>query len=297
MQAGAVYVLVITQDATGTRLLTYGTAYRWTNGVPPVLSTAPNAVDTVSFYCDGTHMFAINVNLNLRVAEILLLNSRTGDGVNQNLNRVAAIIDPSQAYSFGCWVRVTSTSGGKIMIIQEAFQSAAHYEAPGIRYQEGILQHIWSNTDPAQKIAQGNGAISTNTWYFAGGSRETGGEINCWENGVKQSTTSSTSGTTSNPDTGFALMSLTRPSPSYYDIDISGIFITNAGTALTAADWTELYNGGDGLTYASLSDPLSAKMANYYDGDGGSGNNEIDKAGTDDLTQTNTVGSTTGPGS
>lgn len=39
----------ITQDATGSRLLTYGTAWLFTNGTDPVLSTAPNARD-VLFY-------------------------------------------------------------------------------------------------------------------------------------------------------------------------------------------------------------------------------------------------------
>lgn len=61
MKAGQVYVLRVVQDATGTRLLTTGTAYKWIGGTDAVLSVAANAVDILVFYCDGTNMNAIIV--------------------------------------------------------------------------------------------------------------------------------------------------------------------------------------------------------------------------------------------
>jgi|GEM_PF-2108280 len=57
MVAGGSYVIKITQDGTGSRTLAYGTAYKWPGGNAPVLSTAPNAVDIITFYSDGTSMF------------------------------------------------------------------------------------------------------------------------------------------------------------------------------------------------------------------------------------------------
>lgn len=55
--AGGTYVLRVIQDATGSRLLTYGANYKWANGIVPTLSTAANAVDILSFYSDGTYMY------------------------------------------------------------------------------------------------------------------------------------------------------------------------------------------------------------------------------------------------
>lgn len=57
MKSGAYYTLVVKQDATGTRTLAYGSAYKWFGGVTPVLSAAANAVDIIFFYSDGTNMY------------------------------------------------------------------------------------------------------------------------------------------------------------------------------------------------------------------------------------------------
>jgi hypothetical protein len=57
MKDGATYILVVKQDATGTRTLAYGTAYEFSEGTVPVLSTGANAVDMLAFYSDGVSMF------------------------------------------------------------------------------------------------------------------------------------------------------------------------------------------------------------------------------------------------
>src|SRR5574337_920082 len=51
---GMVVNIRIKQDATGSRTLAYGTAYKWPGGTAPVLSTAANAVDLLSMYYDST---------------------------------------------------------------------------------------------------------------------------------------------------------------------------------------------------------------------------------------------------
>lgn len=45
---------VIVQDATGSRTLTFGSAFDWGGGAAPFLSTAANAIDMVSAYYDAT---------------------------------------------------------------------------------------------------------------------------------------------------------------------------------------------------------------------------------------------------
>jgi hypothetical protein len=59
MVDGATYLLIVKQDATGSRTLAYGTAYKWPGGTAPTLSTGVNAVDILSFVSDGTSMFGV----------------------------------------------------------------------------------------------------------------------------------------------------------------------------------------------------------------------------------------------
>ena len=59
MKAGASYAWVITQDATGSRTLSYGSAFTWPGGTAPVLSTAAGAVDLLTAVYDGTKLRAV----------------------------------------------------------------------------------------------------------------------------------------------------------------------------------------------------------------------------------------------
>jgi hypothetical protein len=51
------YMLIVKQDATGSRTLTWGTAYKFPAGAKPTLTNTANAIDIISFFCDGTNMF------------------------------------------------------------------------------------------------------------------------------------------------------------------------------------------------------------------------------------------------
>jgi hypothetical protein len=51
------YILYVTQDATGSRTLTWNSGFKWAGGAPPILSTTPNAKDVFSFICDGTNFY------------------------------------------------------------------------------------------------------------------------------------------------------------------------------------------------------------------------------------------------
>lgn len=62
--AGAHYFLRISQDATGSRTVTWPAAVHWSNGVAPTLTTTPSRVDLVAFYYDGTTYFGVLVAAN-----------------------------------------------------------------------------------------------------------------------------------------------------------------------------------------------------------------------------------------
>ena len=59
MVAGGHYTLIVKQDGTGSRLLTYGTAYKFAGGTAPTLSTAASSIDILTFVSDGTSMYHI----------------------------------------------------------------------------------------------------------------------------------------------------------------------------------------------------------------------------------------------
>jgi hypothetical protein len=50
--AGQAGQIVVTQDATGSRTLTYGTDFKFAGGSPAVLSTAANSVDVLSYFAN-----------------------------------------------------------------------------------------------------------------------------------------------------------------------------------------------------------------------------------------------------
>lgn len=62
---GETYFLLVAQDATGSRTLTWDSAYWWPNGTPPTLSTGANRVDLITFVCDGAHLIMDNYQLNV----------------------------------------------------------------------------------------------------------------------------------------------------------------------------------------------------------------------------------------
>lgn len=57
--SGFTYILVVQQSSTGSNALTYNAVYKWPGGVAPVLSTANNAIDILTFISDGTNMYGV----------------------------------------------------------------------------------------------------------------------------------------------------------------------------------------------------------------------------------------------
>ncbi len=60
-QAG---VIVVTQDSTGGRTLTYGSYFEFSGGTAPTLSVAPGAVDLLSYYVISATQIAVSASLN-----------------------------------------------------------------------------------------------------------------------------------------------------------------------------------------------------------------------------------------
>ena len=54
---GGTYILRVIQDGTGSRTLAYDAVFKWPGGTAPVLSTAINAIDILTFVSDGTNLY------------------------------------------------------------------------------------------------------------------------------------------------------------------------------------------------------------------------------------------------
>jgi hypothetical protein len=64
-QAGAFYSLAIIQDGTGSRTLTFNSAYKFTGAVAPTLTTTASAKDIIIFKSDGTNLLEVGRSLNI----------------------------------------------------------------------------------------------------------------------------------------------------------------------------------------------------------------------------------------
>ena len=66
MRAGFNYTLRFKQDSAGSRTITWGSAFKWSGGTAPTLSTGADKVDILRFYCDGTNMLNTGTSLDVR---------------------------------------------------------------------------------------------------------------------------------------------------------------------------------------------------------------------------------------
>lgn len=64
-QAGAFYSLAIIQDGTGSRTLTFSSAYKFTGALAPTLTTTASAKDIIIFKSDGTNLLEVGRSLNI----------------------------------------------------------------------------------------------------------------------------------------------------------------------------------------------------------------------------------------
>lgn len=61
MKAGGCYVLIVKQDSTGSRILNFGSAFKWPSNESGIPKGEPNSVTVYSFVSDGTNLYGIVV--------------------------------------------------------------------------------------------------------------------------------------------------------------------------------------------------------------------------------------------
>lgn len=63
-QAGGKYTLILAQDATGNRTVSWPASVKWSGGTAPTLTTTASKTDFVGFIYDGTNYFGVGSALN-----------------------------------------------------------------------------------------------------------------------------------------------------------------------------------------------------------------------------------------
>lgn len=56
---GTVYTMILKQNNSGSRLVTWGSNYKWQSAIPPVLTTTSNSTDIITFISDGTNLYGL----------------------------------------------------------------------------------------------------------------------------------------------------------------------------------------------------------------------------------------------
>ena len=59
MVDGGAYVLIVVQDGTGSRTITWNSVFKWVGGTAPTLTTANGSRDQFVFVSNGTNMYEI----------------------------------------------------------------------------------------------------------------------------------------------------------------------------------------------------------------------------------------------
>tara|TARA_R100001086_G_scaffold115602_1_gene59223 strand:+ start:559 stop:1020 length:462 start_codon:yes stop_codon:yes gene_type:complete len=60
MRDGGTYILIVKQDGSGSRTLSYNSAFKFPAGTAPTLTTAASSVDVLTFISDGSSMYGVS---------------------------------------------------------------------------------------------------------------------------------------------------------------------------------------------------------------------------------------------
>lgn len=119
MRPGEVW-MVITQDATGSRTITWNAVFKWPNDVPPKLkTTATTGVDVFRFFCDGTNLYGTHINKVPAFGDTLVMAgtttlTATDDQkviTNSGANRTVNLPAPVKGFLFAFY-----TTGGTLLV-------------------------------------------------------------------------------------------------------------------------------------------------------------------------------------
>ncbi|MDB5195566.1 MAG: hypothetical protein JWO84_750 [Parcubacteria group bacterium] len=115
-QAGGEYTLILSQDGTGGRSVTWPASILWPGGITPTLTSTSNATDVARFVYDGSHYFGSlsnNFIISTGSVNVLIVAGGGGGGFNRGSGGGAGgMLASSSAISSGTGYAVVIGQGG-----------------------------------------------------------------------------------------------------------------------------------------------------------------------------------------
>jgi hypothetical protein len=68
IKAGATYIIILVQDATGSRTITWGTKYKFSGGTAPTLTTTASKADVITLVAYSTDILMVTSVLNFAIS-------------------------------------------------------------------------------------------------------------------------------------------------------------------------------------------------------------------------------------
>ncbi|HVM58714.1 MAG TPA: LamG domain-containing protein, partial [Candidatus Paceibacterota bacterium] len=174
-EAGGEYKLIINQDGTGGRTISWPNSVIWENATTPSVTSSANATDMASFVYDGTHYLG-SYHANFKTASALVNslvsywkldessgnatdsvggNTLTNEGstpfASAKINNGASLdgssgeylditsvpsnLEPSGAFTMNAWVKVSSFSGAPQILVKS---HGSGWSSPYMDYQFAI---------------------------------------------------------------------------------------------------------------------------------------------------------------
>jgi hypothetical protein len=216
------------------------------------------------------------------------VNAKTSADFNGSTNYLSsASVDFDKTntdFSFGCWVKLDSTSGLKGIVSK--YNTTGNQRSYMLYHNGTALTVAYSNNGSVASTLTHSTALSTGTWYFVVVVFDITNSLAkiSLDSGAFE-TNAMTTLATSTEDYqigGYA-------SANVIDGQIDGAFFTDE--ALSIGTIGNLYNGGSGVDYATASSEFTA-LVDYWELNELSGNRSGELGHT--LTDNNTVGSALG---
>lgn len=294
--SGVMYRLLVKQDATGSRTLTFPSNVIWQGAKPP-LSTAGQSTDKILLTYDGSKFYAELVKdfrTDLTAGAVVVyeadeasgttavaatgtngtlmngtLVNQTGklnkawsfDGTNDYINTNISSDGITTAFTLSVWINPTAPASADAYILSRT--TASYQIGRSIYLSPTQFKFTDQGLTPDTYSASYTASVWTHFVVVYDGS-----SIEIYKNGVSAGKTNCT-GTLATPSTNWIIGCPGFLGSNYYIGLIDQVSIFN--TAKTAAEIAQIYNSGTGKLYALWSTSPLPGTKTYYVSDSSSG--------------------------
>lgn len=265
-QAGGEYKLILNQDGTGGRTVVWPASVKWPSGVPPILSSAPNSIDLISFVYTGS-AFLGTYNLDYQTPGTLSnslisywnFQSNSDDSVGSNDGTDTDISYSSGAVFNGSTSKISHSAtsfptGNSDRTINVWYKPSAQTSQSIFFYgaeSSNAMQQIYYDGSNLSYSGYANDysvsqILNNNTWYMIT-AKLVSGVAHIYVNGSEVG--SGFTASAWNTSSGGGCFGRQNCSTSSYPLNGTVKYTGVWNRALNNTEINQLYNSGSGLPY------------------------------------------------